>query len=138
MTLFGNASAEHPAFTWLRIPMRNGARLPPSSSAARVSSPNSSNTAVRCGEESIRGAPGAAPEFWQRLQTLGRCQRPSSFAKSALAKTVPLGLHGDAGPFTKQDSAFVISWNSLLGGCREQRFRTEVALHSDSQERLDG
>ena len=38
------------------------------------------------------------------------------------AKTIPLGLHGDAGPFAKQDSAFDISWNSLLGAAANKGF----------------
>ena len=32
-----------------------------------------------------------------------------------LPKTVPLGLHGDGGSFSHQDSLFVLSWNGLLG-----------------------
>ena len=32
-----------------------------------------------------------------------------------LHKTVPLGLYGDGGQFNKQDSLYVITWNSLVG-----------------------
>ena len=30
-------------------------------------------------------------------------------------KTVPLGIHGDGGAFSHQDSLMTISWNSLVG-----------------------
>lgn len=32
-----------------------------------------------------------------------------------LPKTIPIGLHGDAGAFSTTDSLFVLTWNSLLG-----------------------
>ena len=73
-------------------------------------------------EESIRGAPGAAREFWQRLQHWAVVRDHPHLPRARWAKTVPLGLHDDAGPFTKQDSAFVISWNSLLGAAVNKGF----------------
>ena len=30
-------------------------------------------------------------------------------------RVVPLGFHGDAGAFSKQDSLFTFTWNSLAG-----------------------
>jgi len=32
-----------------------------------------------------------------------------------LYATVPLGMHGDGGAYSKQDSLYVVSWNSLMG-----------------------
>ena len=39
-------------------------------------------------------------------------------------RMVPIGMHGDAGSFSKQESLLVISWNSLLGfgRMRQKRF----------------
>ena len=61
----------------------------------------------------LQGPAGAVREYWQNLAS-------SNFVKSHpllsnLDTTFPIGLHGDAGAFTKHDSLMVISWNGLLG-----------------------
>ena len=92
-------------------------------SCRTCSSPNSSSTAVRCVKRASKDhheqlvSSGGRLQHWAVVS-----QRPSSFAKSALGKTVPLGLHGDAGPVTKQDSTFVIYWNSLLRAAANNGF----------------
>ena len=39
-----------------------------------------------------------------------------------LDRTMPIGLHGDGGGFTKADSLFVLSWNGLLGAIDNKGF----------------
>ena len=120
MTLFGTPRGA-PAFTWLRIPMRNGPDFHP------VLLPHVFFSELfqhrrSLWEDSIRGPPGATRESWQRLQHWAGVRDPPHLPRARWAKTVPLGLHGDAGPFTKQDSAFVISWNELLGAAANKGF----------------
>ena len=58
---------------------------------------------------------------------------------NSLGHAIPIGLHGDAGAFSNQDSLFVITWNSLVGQgtTREQRsiitvIRKKEMLHDGS------
>ena len=50
-----------------------------------------------------------------------------------LNKTVPLGLHGDGGEFSHQDSVNVISWNSLVGVGETKHKRFVFTLLKKSQ-----
>ena len=49
------------------------------------------------------------------------------------AKTIPIGMHGGGGSFSKHDNLYVISWNSLLGDgpTMAQRFIFTVIRDSD-------
>ena len=120
MTLCGTPHGA-PAFTWLRIPMRNGPDFHP------VLLPHVFFSELfdhhrSLWEDSIRRPPRAARVFWQRLQHWAVVRDHPHLPRAPWAKTVPLGLHGDAGPFTKQDSAFVTSWNLLLGAAANKGF----------------
>ena len=53
--------------------------------------------------------------------------------KRLLNKTVPLGLHGDGGEFSHQDSVNVISWNSLVGVGETKHKRFVFTLLKQSQ-----
>ena len=93
MTLFGTPRGA-PAF----IPMRNGPDFHPvllphvffSELFERRSS---------LWEDSIRRPPRVAREFWQRLQHKAVVREHPHLPRARWAKTVPLGLHGDASPF---------------------------------------
>ena len=61
----------------------------------------------------MRGPEGAAAEYWGNIASARFVQRHPLLTN--LATTFPIGLHGDAGAFTKHDSLMVISWNGLLG-----------------------
>ena len=63
--------------------------------------------------ETIRGEDGATTEFWK-----SQSRDPDVRDHPGLdvpQKTIPLGIHGDGGSFSKADSLLTISWNSLLG-----------------------
>ena len=66
-------------------------------------------------DTSVRGPIGAALGFWQALERQGSSivRDHPALDQARLAQTVPIGLHGDGGAFSKQDSLFVISWNSI-------------------------
>ena len=61
----------------------------------------------------LRGAEGSPHEFWENLRSNPFVQRHPLL--DDLDHALPIGLHGDDGPFTKHDSLMVISWNGLLG-----------------------
>lgn len=64
----------------------------------------------------IRGPLGATDTFWKVLHNSPITRDHDGLKKPEyLPKTVPLGLHGDGGSFSHQDSLFVLSWNGLLG-----------------------
>ena len=136
MTLCGTPRGA-PAFTWLRIPMRNGPDFHPVLLPYVFFSELFEHRRWLW-EESIRRPPEAARELWQRLQHWAVVRDHPHLPRARWAKTVPLGLHGDAGPFREAGQCIRHFLELTAGCCREQRFRTEVALHSESQERLDG
>lgn len=63
----------------------------------------------------IAGAVGACREFWHEMRKTEFIKRHPSLPQSSWDQTIPLGLHGDGGSFSKHDSLFVISWNSVMG-----------------------
>ena len=55
---------------------------------------------------------GAVPEFWESMDATPIVKNHPHLDRRL---TVPLGLHGDGGSFSKQDSLYVFTFNSLLG-----------------------
>ena len=121
-----------PPFVWKQIPLKSGS----------VSHPfllphmffqalHSEHRAVW--EKTLRGDPGKASPFWQAIQGTPFVQQHPHLPKRHWGKTIPLGFHGDGGAFSKQDSLFTFSWNSLLGeGCTiDKRFVYTVVKKSD-------
>ena len=69
-------------------------------------------------ERTILGPEGECAKFWSSAEGKDmRSKHPVLRQRWAtdLCKTVPVGLHGDGGPFTKHDSLYTVTWNSLLG-----------------------
>ena len=67
-------------------------------------------------DEAIRGPADAAKVFWDTLADTSMVKDHPALPQRRRPRIIPLGLHGDAGAFTKQDSLLVLSWNSLIGG----------------------
>jgi hypothetical protein len=80
----------------------------------------------------LRGPEGSAKEYWNAIRSTQFFQRHPLL--SDLDNTFPIGLHGDAGAFTKHDSLMVISWNGLLGRDCERTKR--IVFHFRAEERL--
>jgi hypothetical protein len=72
-------------------------------------------------------------QVWGALASSPVVQRHPCLAVGDLSHTVPIGLHGDAGAFSNQDSLFVLTWNSLVGQgtTRELRFMATCIRKSD-------
>ena len=75
---------------------------------------------IRC----IQGDNRERAQFWEQIQTLPLVKEHPIVSQSSLEHTIPIGIHGDAGKFSHQDSLFVLTWNGLLGRgpTIEQRF----------------
>ena len=88
--------------------------------------------AVFCSQEAI-------DEFWSRSsQDPDIKDHPNLQSARARRRSVPLGMHGDGGSFSKQDSLLTISWNSLLGSGNTLRKRFVFTTIRKSQLRKDG
>ena len=112
MRLFGRPKGA-PEIEWIEIPLKGGRRVPhpfilPHKFFRALHKERYANF-VRA----LRGPEGAAEEYWSNLRQTDFVRRHPLL--SDRKHSLPIGMHGDAGPYSKQDSLMVISWNSLLG-----------------------
>lgn len=63
----------------------------------------------------VRGPVGAAARFWKNMEGTAFHVHHPGLAEVDPNRLIPLGLHGDAGAYSHQESLFVFTWNSLLG-----------------------
>jgi hypothetical protein len=77
----------------------------------------------------LAGPIGACRNFWNCIKESPFVVEHENLAPATWPSTVPLGFHADAGAFTKQDSVYVFSWNSLVGRgtTHQKRFVFTVA-----------
>ena len=88
----------------------------------------------------ICGADGACSDFWEHIRHTEFVTQHPDMAPATWHRTVPLGVHADAGAFSKVDSLYVISWNSLMGrgATMRKRFLFTVIRKSEmSADTLD-
>ena len=111
LKIFGTPKGA-PEFDWVNIPGKNGFICQPFLMPHKFfSSLYHHNRDVFY--RHLRGPVGSAREYWDQLASSKFVQRHPLLAD--IDNTFPIGLHGDAGAFTKHDSLMVISWNGLLG-----------------------
>ena len=103
-----------PAFKWVPLPMARGSVLHPVILSHELFG-KLYHERRSYWNQHIRGPPQAAEEFWRRLSHSSIVRDHPALSSTHLTRTLPIGLHGDGGAFSKQDSLFVISWNSILG-----------------------
>ena len=60
----------------------------------------------------IRGADGQALRFWRECPAL--VEMHGELDQKELHRTIPIGMHGDAGKWIAHESLMTVSWNSLL------------------------
>jgi hypothetical protein len=63
----------------------------------------------------MSGAAGACYEFWDSIKDTEFVKQHPDLTESTWHRTVPLGMHGDAGAFAAHDSLYVLSYISLMG-----------------------
>ena len=113
-----------PQMTWLEIPTTAGPRTPHPfllpheffNSYFTHKKKDWLSTMARSSEACI--------EFWRGMRGSAFVKHHPSLRAPSWGTTIPIGFHGDAGAFSKQDSLYTISWNSLIGSGKtaEKRF----------------
>ena len=75
-------------------------------------------------QKCVQGDRQERQELWDTLSQHPVVQNHPVLRSGELKHVIPVGLHGDAGAFSNNDSLYVITWNSLVGQgtTREQRF----------------
>ena len=66
-------------------------------------------------ERYVTGTKNVCVEFWNSIKDTALVKHHPDLAEHTWRYTVPLGFHADAGAFSKQDSVYVFSFNSLVG-----------------------
>ena len=104
-----------PGFAWFEIPTTFGARTP-----HPFLLPHEFFRSYYIAEkekffETMAGGKDAALQFWQSMRSSEFIKHHPEMPKITWGSTVPLGMHGDAASFSKQDGVYTFSWNSLIG-----------------------
>ena len=129
-----------PPFKWIEIPTRYGPKTP-----HPFLLPHEFFKAFYEGRrdiwrQALAGPPNAALEFWNSIASTSFVKQHPVLKAIDFAKTIPIGMHGDAGAFSKQDSVYTISWNSLLGvgtTARKRFIFTVIRKHDVVEGSLD-
>ena len=113
ISLFGMPDGA-PPFVWYKIPTAAGDQyhpflLPHAWIAALYHHRHS------LWESAMQGEDVAVVDFWESMATSTIVTKHPHLSLADRARTLPLGLHGDGGAFSKQESLFVFTFNSLLG-----------------------
>ena len=64
---------------------------------------------------SVVGEPDAPARFWESMSGGDFVRRHPVLTRAMWPRAIPVGFYGDAGAFSKQESVFCFTWNSLLG-----------------------
>ena len=62
----------------------------------------------------VQGPEGATIEYWRNMVRTPFARNHPTLQRRDWKMSIPLGFHGDAGSFSKQDSVFMFTWNSLV------------------------
>ena len=129
ISLFGKPLGA-PEFTWCEIETKRGKTLHPFLLPHAWFSSLCSERPEQF-ESAICGPAGARQAFWAMMAD-------TPFVKEHPAlipddRTIPVGIYGDAGAFSKQDSLMIFTWNSLLGigSTMEKKFLATCINKSD-------
>ena len=131
MHVFGHPRGA-PPFGWIEIPTVHGTRTPHPFLYPHLLFKHLYAENRAAWETAVRGAEGGSAEFWSSLQDSEYVRRHPTPERIGPA-TIPLGFHGDGGAYSKHDSIYVFSWNSLLGSgtTKQKRFIATVVRKAD-------
>ena len=86
----------------------------------------------------VAGTEGEREECWNILTEQQFVRDVLRQHDASTATTVPMGLHCDAGAFTKKEGLYVLTWNSLVSQGRTLQKRFPIAMIKKSQLLPDG
>ena len=121
-----------PDIEWVELPFRNGKCMHPILLPHDWFSSLYHSTRAAW-DTRVRG-PGRSPyRYWQNMEQTNFVRDHPVLTKEMWGRSIPLGLHGDAGAFSSNDSLYVFTWNSLLGegSSRQTRFIMTVVRKSE-------
>ena len=104
-----------PELKWVPIPTKRGPHTPHPFMLPHQWFASLSQHQPTLFGTSVRGPVGAAAAFWTMMSTTPFVRNHPSLLPKHWSSTIPLGFYGDSGSFSKQDSLYVFTWNSLLG-----------------------
>ena len=112
---FGNPAGA-PEMAWYEIPTKAGPRTPhpfllPHEFLSSFYNARSKDDF----RKHIAGPVGACRQFWESMRDTAFVREHPNLAEHTFPYTIPIGMHADAGAFSKQDSMYVFNWNSLVG-----------------------
>ena len=81
----------------------------------------------------MRGPIGAVATYWDSMRHTDFFRLYLGLSETDLHRTIPIGMHGDGGAYSHNDSLFVLTWNSLIGvgTTRMTRFLMTVVPKSE-------
>ena len=105
-----------PEMAWYEIPTKAGPRTPhpfllPHEFLSSFYNARSKDDF----RKHIAGPVGACRQFWESMRDTAFVREHPNLAEHTFPYTIPIGMHADAGAFSKQDSIYVFNWNSLVG-----------------------
>lgn len=105
-----------PEMDWFELPTTAGPRTPHPFLLPHkfLSTYYAANTQAEW-RKTIAGSVGAARQFWSEIRDSPFMRNHPDMPEHLWPSTIPFGMHADGGPFSKTDSLFIISFNSLLG-----------------------
>ena len=125
--------AGSPQFDWFEIPLKSGPKSPHPFLLPHEFFKSLYATDRKHFIRAIRGPQGAALQFWQQLRDTPFLMKHPDLSERYWSSTIPLGIHGDGGSFSKPDQLYVITWNSLLGDGPTLLQRFLLTVVRDSQ-----
>ena len=74
-----------------------------------------------------------ALEFWKHIRLSSFVRLHPKLQQRSWSQTIPIGMHGDGGAFSKNDALYIFSWNSLLavGSTETKRIMFTVVRKSE-------
>ena len=132
IALFGRPKGS-PEISWYEVPTAKGTRMHPFMLPHKFFSslysdlPEQFASAVQGSDEA------ACMAFWTLMAGTDFFQQHPHMHHQHLGKTIPLGLYGDAGKFSHQESLYIFTWNSLLGVGQTKAKRFFGYLYSEER-----
>ena len=133
VSLFGMPEEAAP-IRWYEIPTKKGPKTPhpfllPSEFLRNLYMHSRSNH----WQTILGGADGAAERHWLSWAHTDFVRKHPRITESRFPFIIPIGMHGDGGAFSNQETINVFSWNSLLGcgDTSQTRFLFTLVKKSD-------
>ena len=104
-----------PEMDWFEIPMRSGRKTPHPFLLPHKFFSSFYSECIGKWASKMSGPPGACRQFWNGMRDSSFLRLHPNLPEASWPRSIPLGVHADAGAFSEQDSLYTISWNSLLG-----------------------